>query len=496
MEEKEKADGLENEIIRGQQSNNFNMNLIITESDVSEIESEYQVLTIMLKALNIEHTPVEDDVLYSPTEKSDLQNSLEEIFSIDYTPAFFEKYKDKALLEFVKFPEEIVSAEERSEEFIKHQETIKEELKKDAKTYLNIYEYIKKKLRAIKRIVRLEDTFDEMIATHLVNFIDIKGEKCLSTSETSYFIFEILKSNIILNEKVFLTKFYNDYWEIFGDDAVKELCLYNSSTIFTEEQIDDIGEYFEGELVELSGDDRTKDISAFLEKYLSRYILVLRIYKYDTDFNQNKKEESLNPIENFKRKLSSLTVLEIKDAYNAEGLTNAIIATKIGEKVGALIAAILEQMETNPVLVILIEELVILVVELLAEFILEFLGDLIFDIMDFISGNLSDKKNKKLFGVYFKNLDADHLMNIVKDEMESGFSFEIEHAEINPLELIEKRLFHGYSNPYNEINAMEYDTLIDFPDDLFKEIDLDNEDDDQEGDDQEVVALDKRMILV
>jgi hypothetical protein len=262
-------------------------------------------------------------------QKTDFKNNLDYVFPSGLVIGLQTKLKElKNMIEGLSTDTayldpgdtEYVIPIQEQEEFKTFFETEDPDLEKT-------YQRVESQLKVAIEIDEIEGLLDLELGEALGLAQSVSSEKnCFQLAELSYFVFIMLKTNVVVKE----SKFFEGLFAALKEEATKEFIVFNYMLFTNEDYVDDL--LARNEKQELSGvknDNILNDI--FIKDYISNYTLMISFYRDMTEFGRAE-TGIVQKSKNFAKNLLAmvLTMVQAKmDEFmegNIEDLVDVVVA--------------------------------------------------------------------------------------------------------------------------------------------------------------------------
>ena len=144
------------------------------------------------------------------------------------------------------------------------------------------YQRMEAQLKMAMEIDEIEGLLDKELGEALARAQEVTPDKhCFQLAELSYFVFIMLKTNVVVNESRFFEGFFNG----LQSGSVKEFIVFNYMIFTNEDFVDDLlSRYEQSQKQAMSDQNVLADL--FVKDYVSNYTMMISFYRDMTEFGR------------------------------------------------------------------------------------------------------------------------------------------------------------------------------------------------------------------
>ena len=267
-----KIDEMQDYIRREGYSKNVELDFLITNIDIEILNLEYKKLRKLAKANELDSSPelsLQKKNIENEVSKMDV-NNIQGLNQLDITlidteemEGFNEGYFSQKQSKYNALMKGLMDVYSTSTEGIEES-----------------YQIAKEQLEKAKNIRTFEEKIDRKLGKIFGHIFRVSsGKKCFSDTVLSYYIFTMIKANIIIDEVEFLDSFLSTISQRSLEDAQRFIVL-NYALFSGKQYLEEISDKFAN----------AKDLGQLnreVRNFSGNYSIMVTAYKEETNYNQN-----------------------------------------------------------------------------------------------------------------------------------------------------------------------------------------------------------------
>ena len=307
------------------------------------------------------------------------------------------------------------------------------------------FQRVETQLKIAQEIDEIEGVLDFELGQAIGLAQKVTPEKnCFQLAELSYFVFTMLKTNVVVKE----TRFFEGFFQALPPEGVREFIVYNYMLFTNEDFVDDLLARYAKEQVGGASEAQVLE-GLFTKEYVTNYSLMISFYRDMTEFGRNQ-EGVIGKSQSFAKNLLAMVVTLV------QGKLEEIMEGKVEDLVDAVVAVI---MVAIPFLTLIPfgKSILTSTLKYVIQFVVQILSVFASNVADFfnrkyaemINKSLKEKLKEEFMFDYMKGIENLRSVGVKKKEASFDSSGSIKIIEAKYLDIL-----NDENNVFNKLESL------------------------------------------